>query len=160
MKVAEHYRVLALNAGLESQILDLQQLPANLQVVDCYGHRTEQFLRFQEIMDHSKTLVFVVPEYNGSFPGILKLFIDACDYPGKWSEKQAALVGISAGQGGNVAGLKHLQDVLDYLKVFTFPHKVNIPFIRQRLVNNSIPEFEAPLLAQIRQIADGAVFNG
>lgn len=150
--VAQHYQALASAEGLATEVLDLQQLPQNLQELDCYGRRTESFRQFQQVVDDSETLVFVVPEYNGSFPGILKLFIDACDYPGSWRGKKAALVGISAGKGGNVVGLNHLKDVLDYLKLETMPQRVHIPNVRERLVKGSLPTAEAELLVQIQQV--------
>lgn len=150
--VAQHYQALAHSEGLSTEVLDLQKLPQNLEEHDCFGRRTESFQHFQKMVNDSETMIFVVPEYNGSFPGILKLFIDACDYPGNWAGKKAVLVGISAGKGGNVVGLNHLKDVLDYLKLDTLALRVHIPFVRERLVDGELPSDKHALQEQIKQL--------
>ncbi len=59
--------------------------------------------------------LIVSPEYNGSFSGYLKLFIDAISvYRFKESigGKHAALVGVAAGRAGNLRGLDQLTTIL------------------------------------------------
>ena len=41
----------------------------------------------------------VMPEYNGSFPGILKLLFDTTDIKRCWWHKKAALVGVASCRG-------------------------------------------------------------
>lgn len=65
-------------------------------------------------MRESKKYVFIVPEYNGSFPGVLKAFIDGLEYPGTFKNKKAALVGVSSGVQGAGLALSHLTDILNY----------------------------------------------
>lgn len=60
-------------------------------------------------------VVFVTPEYNGSFPGALKTFIDAISvhrYAENFKQKPVALIGVSTGRAGNLRGLDHLADIL------------------------------------------------
>ncbi|MCF8258212.1 MAG: NAD(P)H-dependent oxidoreductase, partial [Flavobacteriales bacterium] len=77
-------------------------------------------------------LVMVVPEYNGSFPGILKYFMDACDH-GEWEGKKVALVGVASGRGGNLRGADHLTGVLHYLGSEVLGRKVYISQVAQQL---------------------------
>ena len=49
------------------------------------------FEPIQEIVTKTDKFIFVIPEYNGSFPGVLKVFIDACSFPESFYEKKAAL---------------------------------------------------------------------
>ena len=45
--------------------------------------------------------MFVVPEYNGSLPGVLKHFIDCWKYPESFHHRPVCYVGISSsGSGG------------------------------------------------------------
>lgn len=83
--------------------------------------------------------VFISPEYNGSFPGILKLFIDACsvrNYARNFKGKKAALVGVATGRAGNLRGMSHLAGVLHYLGATTLPNQLPISSIAQ-LMNSS-----------------------
>jgi hypothetical protein len=53
-----------------------------------------------------------------------------------------------------VVGLNHLRDVLAYLKVETHSLVVNIPFIRQKLVDGAVPQHQEELLQQILQVQE------
>ncbi len=82
-----------------------------------------------EFIVPAEKFVFIIPEYNGTFPGALKLFIDSLsskDADKSFFEKKAALVGLSAGKFGNWLGLEHFGVVLNYLKVNVFYQKVSI----------------------------------
>ncbi len=69
--------------------------------------------------------MFVAPEYNGSFPGILKVFLDAV-HPDLNRNKKAALIGVSSGRAGNLRGMEHLTGVLNYLGIHVHPNKVPV----------------------------------
>ena len=42
-------------------------------------------------MSQSEKFVFIVPEYNGSFPGVLKTFIDGLAFPDTFEQKKNVL---------------------------------------------------------------------
>jgi NAD(P)H-dependent FMN reductase len=78
--------------------------------------------------------VFISPEYNGSFPGVLKLFIDACtirEYAGNFKGKKAALLGVATGRAGNLRGMGHLAGILHYLGTATMPNQLPISSITE-----------------------------
>lgn len=116
-KVGVNYQNLLKRLGQESQIIDLSELPHDFAFSALYHNsgKNEAFNHFQKIIDETKKFVFIVPEYNGSFPGILKTFFDGLRYPDSFNHKKAALVGISAGVLGNAVGLGHLNDILSYM---------------------------------------------
>ena len=71
--------------------------------------------------------IFVIPEYNGTYPGIVKLFIDALsvkNYATNFKNKKTALVGVASGRGGNLRGCDHLADSLNHMGGITFPNKM------------------------------------
>ncbi len=76
---------------------------------------------------------FVFPEYNGGIPGILKLFIDAISVrllKETFHGKKACLTGVSSGRAGNLRGLDHLTNILNYLQVVVLPNRLPISSIR------------------------------
>lgn len=83
----------------------------------------------QHMMIPSSKFVFIVPEYNGGMPGILKLFIDAMsvkDCDATFLMKKACLTGVSSGRAGNLRGMDHLTGILNYLQVVVFPNRLPI----------------------------------
>jgi NAD(P)H-dependent FMN reductase len=116
-KVGINYQNLLKLLGEESRVIDLAELPADFAFSALYDNsgKNEIFNTFQAIVDDTQKFIFVVPEYNGSFPGVLKTFFDGLRYPDSFNNKKAALVGISAGVLGNAVGLCHLNDILSYM---------------------------------------------
>ena len=87
-------------------------------------------------------LLFVIPEYNGSYPGILKLFVDACSIRSKMSvfkNKKAALVGVATGRAGNIRGLEHFTSVMMFMGVTVLPNLLPISAFNKMVdANNHI----------------------
>ena len=81
LKLANYYHKELAAKGFKSELFSLQDLPDNFMVSDMYGKRSEDFQRIQDKISATTKFIFVIPEYNGSFPGIIKLFIDACTFP-------------------------------------------------------------------------------
>ncbi len=76
--------------------------------------------------------IFVIPEYNGSFPGFLKWWIDTFSMRKageSFKNKKVAIVGISDGINGNVRGVDHLLSICRYLKMIVYPGFVYFPGI-------------------------------
>ncbi len=119
--------------GVEVQTIYLQDLPANIIESDLYGKRSAEFEKIQELVTQSSKFIFIVPEYNGSFPGILKLFIDACRFPESFKYKKAALVGHSTGKYGNIRGIEHFTGVCNYIGLTVLPLRIHIPNIQNEL---------------------------
>ena len=72
--ISEFYQGLLSKSGADSTILDLQDLPVDFVGSALYENSgTNQ--AFNNMIDQiraSAKFVFIVPEYNGSFPGVLK----------------------------------------------------------------------------------------
>lgn len=133
-KVAEYYGKLLESHGATSQILDLRDLPVDFAFTALYANtgKHEVFNEFVKIVNQSDKFVFIVPEYNGSFPGVLKTFIDGLDFPSSFQNKKAALLGISSGVMGGALALSHLTDILNYLNMHVYGVK---PRIQRMSVN-------------------------
>ena len=133
LKVAEYYQKLLKEKGLDAHMLSLIQLPENLLSSDLYGKRSSEFQVIQDTVTATEKFLFVIPEYNGSFPGVLKLFIDACDFPNSFYDKKAALVGVSSGKYGNIRGIDHFNGVCGYMHLNIMPLRIHLANIKQEL---------------------------
>ncbi len=133
LKLAQYYHRQLSEKGYESEILSLCNLPDTLISSDLYGKRSVTFQSIQERITASSKFIFVIPEYNGSFPGVLKTFIDACTFPESFFGKKAALVGLSSGKYGNVRGIDHFTGICHYINMHVLPLRIHIPNITKEL---------------------------
>lgn len=136
LKLAEYYHRQLSEKGFDSEILSLCELPDDLIKSDLYGKRSEAFQSIQERISVSSKFIFVIPEYNGSFPGVLKTFIDACSFPESFFGKKAALVGLSSGKYGNIRGIDHFTGICHYINMHVLPLRIHIPNIRKEFDEN------------------------
>ena len=81
-----------------------------------------QVARLREEIKAADGVLFVTPEYNRSFPGVLKNAIDHASRPwGKsvWKGKPAAVAGVSVSPIGAAMAQQHLRNVLAVLHMPT-----------------------------------------
>jgi chromate reductase, NAD(P)H dehydrogenase (quinone) len=133
LKVAKYYQKQLREKGIDAGLLSLAELPDNLIKTDMYGQRSDEFQVIQDLITKTEKFLFIIPEYNGSFPGVLKVFIDACTFPESFYDKKAALVGISSGKYGNIRGIDHFTGVCHYMHLNVMSLKLHIANIKTEL---------------------------
>ncbi|MFC4211334.1 NADPH-dependent FMN reductase [Pedobacter lithocola] len=133
LKVAKYYQQQLKLKGEESNLLNLEHLPIDVLNSDMFGKRTEAFQKIQDLISATDKFIFIMPEYNGSFPGVLKVLIDACNFPESFYDKKAALIGISSGKYGNIRGVDHFTGVCHYIHLNVLPLRLHIPNIKTEL---------------------------
>ncbi|MEM8895497.1 MAG: NAD(P)H-dependent oxidoreductase [Bacteroidota bacterium] len=110
------YQELLANHDVDAEIIDLAELPQDFISSALYENsgKNESFNIYRQKMLDAQKYVFIVPEYNGSFPGVLKAFIDGLKFPDTFPDKKCALVGLSSGVQGAGLALSHLTDIFNY----------------------------------------------
>ena len=93
--------------GIRTELIDVSKLP---MPVDDAGEAIKDPL-FSEKMTMADALVIVTPEYNHSFPGLLKHILDSCLK--EYIHKAAGIVGVSAGPFG---GVRVIQDLIPVVR--------------------------------------------
>jgi NAD(P)H-dependent FMN reductase len=118
--------------------------------------RNPQLLKIeQDILIPAEKFIFIMPEYNGSFPGILKLMIDNSDIRRCWWHKKAAIVGVADGRGGNLRGIDHMTGILHYLKMNVLYNKLPLSRINEEIGSGGEwikPATEAAIRQQIDEL--------
>lgn len=137
----EHTKVLSLVGGISKNSLNKKlfnafkgMAPAGIEINDFKIEELPYFSQdlendppaiardFKERVREAQAILFVTPEYNRSFPGVLKNAIDWGSRPygqNLWDKKTAAIVGASIGNIGTFGAQHHLRQVLSYLNVRT-----------------------------------------
>lgn len=153
--VSRQYCEILSEMGQEASQLDLISLPHDFVFSDMYGERTEAM---QNIIDQyivpAEKFVFVIPEYNGGFPGILKAFLDAVP-PAQFHGKKAALIGLSSGKAGSLRGMDQFTNVLNYLRVNVYHAKPKLSSIEDILVEGKFQH--QPSIDWLRTQAEGFI---
>jgi chromate reductase, NAD(P)H dehydrogenase (quinone) len=125
----------------ESMFYDLSDLPPNLIDLDpyFYDNRPEKLLAIQnEFFTPASKFILIVPEYNGSFPGILKLLIDVLEPKPAFYGKKAAITGIATGRAGNLRGMDHLCSVLQHMGVTVLPFMLPVSRAQHEITEDSV----------------------
>ena len=133
-KVATYYYERLRLKAPDTQFFSLEDLPTGFLYPHMYESKHPDFLAIEKkFLIPADKFVFVLPEYNGSFPGVLKAFIDACEVKACFQRKKAALVGISSGKSGNQRGLDHLTAVLHHLRMLVSPDRLYLSHVEEEL---------------------------
>ena len=153
LKVAKEYVRLLQKHDASPKLLSLDILPHDLAFTDLYGNRSADFqMIIDEFIAPANKFVFITPEYNGSFPGVLKLFLDAL-HPDLNRDKKAALIGVSTGRAGNLRGMDHLTSILNYLSIHVHHDKLPISRVLDLMDNKGAFKDEYTIKVIEKQIA-------
>src|SRR3954471_15557003 len=145
LRLAAHYHKLLGERGQEAHLLSLEDLAV--------WERSPELLEAeQRLLIPSERFVFIMPEYNGSFPGRLKTMIDNSDIKKCWWGKKAMLTGLADGRAGNLRGLEHMTGILQYLHVHVYWDKLPLSRISEEVDADGKlvkPSTESVIKAQI-----------
>lgn len=97
---------------------DISKLPFFSQ--DLENDPPDVVTQFKEQIRDAEALLIITPEYNRSYPGVLKNAIDWGSRPygqNLWDKKPAALLGASISSVGTFGAQHHLRQVLAYLNM-------------------------------------------
>jgi NAD(P)H-dependent FMN reductase len=133
MKIAQillnHYAA----AGVRVELLSLTDLPREIFDGAAYATKPPAMIAIQQRVLDALGLHIVTPEYNGSFPGVLKYFIDMLKFPESFIKKPVAFTGQAAGIWGGLRAVEQLQQIFGYRNAYNYPDRVFIPGVTQKL---------------------------
>jgi chromate reductase len=128
IKISRHVAEVYRGLGESVELLDLQELPAEATSPDVFADKPASLMTgFTEKVLAADGLVVVIPEYNGSFPGILKHFVDLLPFPESFDCRPVAFIGLAAGYHGALRAVEQMQMVFAYRNAYLFNRRVFIP---------------------------------
>jgi chromate reductase len=132
MKVAKivlaHYQKITANVELFS----LADLPREVFDPASYATKPPGMIEIQKRVLNSQGLHVITPEYNGSFPGVLKYFIDMLKFPESFERKPTAFIGEAAGTWGGIRAVEQLQLIFGYRNAYIFPERIFISGVHNK----------------------------
>lgn len=143
---ARHFADHLAGEGHDVRLLDLGQLDLNWFAGDTYNPETMP-AGLRQLQDDyflaADRLAIFVPEYNDSYPGIVKLLIDAMSIRRTdeiFGGKYVALFGVASGRGGNPRGMDHLGSVVSHMGAWVLPAKTPISRIHELLDGDQLTD--------------------
>jgi len=146
LKVAKEYQRFFAKKDVETTIFSLEKIDML--------KRNDDFMALEETyLKPADKFVFVLPEYNGAFPGVFKLMIDMTEISKCWPSKKVMLVGLAAGRAGNLRGLDAMTNICNYIKLQVLPNKIPLSGIDTELENQQFTKDETieTIQTQIKQ---------
>lgn len=150
-QVAEDYRAL----GCTVDLLELNLGPEFLEPT-AYKQPKPAVTALVERYLKSDAAVFVIPEYNGSYPGVLKLFVDMLPDKVSFNHRPCAFIGIASGQFQALRAVEHFQGVAGYRNAIMYPNRVFIGSIH-KLLDPDGALTDAALVERLKAQAAGFV---
>jgi NAD(P)H-dependent FMN reductase len=138
--VAAYYHHLLASKDVQANVINLGELPGDFTSSALYENngKHEEFNTIRDRFVEADKFIFVIPEYNGSYPGVLKAFIDGMNYPSGLEGKKCALVGVSTGIQGASVALSHFTDILHYLQMHVLGLQLKLGQIHLHLKENQL----------------------
>jgi len=131
LKVAKICNEILEDKGIYSQVYSLESLSNDFLFSEMYQDHSENFKKtIAQYIHSAEKIIFVVPEYHGSYSGALKVFLDAISSD-DIMDKKTMLVGVASGHAGGIRPLGHLTDVLHHLRAEVFSRKPKLSYIDQ-----------------------------
>ncbi|MAL18983.1 MAG: NADPH-dependent oxidoreductase [Balneola sp.] len=148
LKVSKYVQSLYKERGVEAGVISLADFPLKEVIGGPYGKDLPAVEKFRRPIVEADGLIFVIPEYNGSYPGILKLFVDYLPFPQAFEKMPMAFIGESAGAFGALRSVEQFQMVANYRNALQFPERVFIPRVTDEFDEESglKDEFKQKLL--------------
>ncbi len=110
----------------ETEVFSLEDYPLADVAGGKYGNTPQSVQDYNSRILDADGFLFVIPEYNGSFPGVLKVFIDYLPFPKALEKRPVSLIGESSGSFGALRAVEQFEQILKYRKAYIFPERMFI----------------------------------
>jgi NAD(P)H-dependent FMN reductase len=142
-------KMLEKRADINAELVDLQDfnLPFFDETVSPAYRKsiTDPVVKkWSDKISKADAFIIVVPEYNHSFPGVLKNALDHL-YT-EWNHKPIAFVGYSGGSSGGTRAIEQLRQIVVELRMIPVRSEINIPEVwqafdeKENLINKRIEQ--------------------
>jgi NAD(P)H-dependent FMN reductase len=156
---------LALQESVEVELIDLADvnLPIMTERLSKMANPPANLVQFSQSVDKADAIVFVTPEYNGSYTGVLK---NAIDYLLKeFHRKPIGVATVAGGKFGGLNATHHLQSLVLHMGAFPMPLKLVVPFVQnafdaeENLIDETLTKSFEVFVKEFIWFAEAIVFH-
>jgi azobenzene reductase len=119
------------NQNVQAELLDLAEynFPILEERLAYHPHPSEKLKEFSKKLTESDSIIFVSPEYNSGYSGLLKNTVDY--FRIEYSKKPIGVVSVSAGALGGINASTQMQLLVLGLGGYPMPLKLLIPNVQK-----------------------------
>lgn len=132
LRIANLLGELYAQANVAAEVFSLEAMTPEIFLPTSYAAKPPAMVAIQKRVLDASGLHIVTPEYNGSFPGVLKYFIDLLKFPETFDHKPVAFVGEANGAWGGLRSVEQLQMVFAYRNAHLYPKRVFISGVKTK----------------------------
>lgn len=134
-KLAREVAFIATKMGAQATYVDLRDLPVPIYDGDFEEQKglPENVKRFRQLIQEHDVIIIASPNYNGSYPGLLKNLLDWVSRSESttfdkaiFSGKKFGLISATPGRKSNSKSLEPLRDLLVTLRATVIPNLLTI----------------------------------
>ncbi|MEO0897691.1 MAG: NAD(P)H-dependent oxidoreductase [Bacteroidota bacterium] len=142
-RVALHlHSLLKQEEDIHPTLIDLKEWP-----LPQYSYRWKEneqadpnLLHLAKILHGADGLIFISPEYHGSYTGVLKNALD--HYWGEFAKKPIGVVSTGSGRMGGINASTEMQQLVLSIGAFPMPRKLIVPHVQDSFTPEGIPTHE------------------
>lgn len=129
--------------AVKINLIDLAELPTSLLRADYFDKKPKGFQEnFVNPIERASSLVFVIPEYDGTVPGVLSFYLN--HMRASLDQKSVALVGISAGKWGARSALDTFKATLTHRRARVLGDlQINIENVESKVSDSKITDADS-----------------
>jgi chromate reductase, NAD(P)H dehydrogenase (quinone) len=131
LKVSNYVAEVFTEKDVVAKVYSLEDFPLKDVAGGRYGDDIPSVQSFNEDVLSGDGLVIVTPEYNGGFPGILKMFIDYLPFPESFKYYPLCFIGEADGYFGALRPVEQLQAIATYRLAHIYPERLFIPRVNK-----------------------------
>ena len=146
------FKQMSTRKDIETEFVDIRAL--NLRNDDAGEALKDE--KFSALVTRADALVLVVPEYNHSFPGLLKHALDTNLQ--EYIHKAVGICGVSAGPFGGARMIEHLLPVLRELGLVAIFEDVNFGTVNKLFDPNSGEILDTKFIRRVDKFLDELIW--
>jgi len=129
--------------NIEAQLFSLESLEKDFVFDEMYNEHSSAYKQVvSKYVSKANKFIFVIPEYHGGFPGVLKSFMDTLNYQ-SLEGKKAGLIGVSSGHAGALRPLDHFTHILHHLKMEVLSSKPKLSHVDKLIKDKKLADAES-----------------
>jgi len=140
LKIAAILATLLQKSGYEVQIVDPRiEKPCIPHHPDAANHSSSFAKEFQARIKKSAGVIFITPEYDGSYSAVAKVLIEYLGYPSALAGSLVSVIGVASGRIGAHRAIDHLRSVLLHIGAVVLPGQLSLAEVHKHFTDDGRP---------------------
>lgn len=97
-------------------------------------------------------IIFITPEYDGSYSAVTKILIELLGYPSAMAGKAVSVIGVATGRIGAYRAIEHLRSVLLHIGAYLCPSLLSLAEVHRSAGGEELSDLESQLRKHVDEL--------